>query len=119
MKSIIQNENVCFFCGTTLNLERHHCLHGTANRKLADKYGLTVLLCRRHHEEAHREKATDRILQVRAQMAWEEHYGSRSDFMAVFGRDYLWATEDPAEAETRQIDPAVQAREASEKEEQQ
>jgi len=113
MKSIIQQENVCFFCGTTRDLQTHHCLHGTANRKLADKYGLTVRLCRKHHEEAHREKTTDRILQVRAQIAWEEHYGNRSDFMAVFGRDYLWQGNDTDELRNEQNDPDVQAREAS------
>jgi len=113
MKSIIQTECVCFFCGTTQNLERHHCIHGTANRKLAEKYGLTVYLCRRHHEEAHREKATDRILQVRAQMAWEERYGTTNDFVAVFGRNYLWQGNDTDEPRNEQNDPAVQAREAS------
>ena len=70
-------------------MELHHCIHGTANRKLADKYGLTMWLCKRHHEIVHRDADTDLILKKRAQMAWEERYGNRSDFMAVFGRSWL------------------------------
>lgn len=41
-KSVLQDEKKCFLCGTTLNLERHHVLHGTAMRRIADKLGLTV-----------------------------------------------------------------------------
>ena len=51
MKSIIQKEKECYLCGSTLNLEKHHCIHGTAGRKLADKYGLTVWLCAYHHRD--------------------------------------------------------------------
>lgn len=117
-RSIIQDEPVCFFCGTTNQLELHH-VFGGANRKWSEKYKITVYLCKRHHMEAHSDKATRRILQVRGQMAWEERYGNTSDFMAVFGRNFIFEDEDPAEAETRQIDPIVQALGASEKEEQQ
>lgn len=106
MKSIIQTERVCFFCGSTNQLERHH-IFGAANRKYSEKYGLTVYLCKRHHMEAHSDMATRRILQVRGQMAWEERYGSKSDFMAVFGRDYLWEGNDPENQEPCQIAPVL------------
>jgi glutamyl/glutaminyl-tRNA synthetase len=39
MKSVIQFEKECYICGRTTNLHVHHLLHGTANRKLSDKYG--------------------------------------------------------------------------------
>ena len=112
MKSIIQKERQCFFCGTTRDLQLHHCIHGTANRKLADKYGLTVYLCLRHHEMVHTEKRADRILQMKAQAEWEKHYGNRNDFLAVFGRDYLWQGNDPTEDEKRENDPFLRSTEA-------
>lgn len=88
-KSIIYDEPRCFFCGSTRDLQTHHCIHGTANRKLADKYGLTVILCRRHHEMVHMDVGMDIALKMEAQRAWEKQYGSRDDFMRVFGRSYL------------------------------
>ena len=42
MKSIIQKEKRCFFCGSVRNLEKHHIFGGTKNRKWSEKYGLTV-----------------------------------------------------------------------------
>ena len=89
MKSIMWGEKACFFCGSTSELQTHHCIHGTANRKLADKYGLTVILCRRHHEAVHQDEGMDIALKMEAQRAWEKQYGSRNDFMRVFGRSYL------------------------------
>lgn len=36
MESIIKTGRYCFFCGRTDRLEKHHALHGTANRRKAD-----------------------------------------------------------------------------------
>lgn len=83
----------CFFCNNTLNLEEHHCLHGTANRKKADKYGLTVWLCNYHHtggmKSVHRCKQTDDQLKEYAQRYFEENIGDRELWMKEFGRNYL------------------------------
>ena len=89
MKSIMWGEKACFFCGSTSELQTHHCIHGTANRKLADKFGLTIILCRRHHEMVHMDVGMDIALKMEAQRAWEKQYGSRNDFVRVFGRSYL------------------------------
>ena len=44
-KSIMQRgEPRCFICGKTVDLERHHVMAGTANRKLSEKYGLHTVL---------------------------------------------------------------------------
>ena len=111
MKSIMQEEKECWFCHTTRNLELHHCIHGTANRKLADKYGLTVYLCHGHHEMVHRIADADLILKTRAQIAFEAHH--RGDFKAIFGRNYLWEGNDPPESAEGQETAKFQAREAS------
>ena len=48
-ESIICNEKVCFRCGTTKGLHRHHIISGSAFRKKSEKYGLWVYLCVEHH----------------------------------------------------------------------
>ena len=83
----------CFFCSNTQNLEEHHCLHGTANRKKADKYGLTVWLCNYHHtgglKSVHRCYEMDLILKQYAQEYFEKNIGSHLLWMQEFGRNYL------------------------------
>jgi hypothetical protein len=90
-RSILQEEKVCFLCGTTLNLELHHVLHGTAMRKIADKLGLTVWLCSEHHRgknSPHMNKAIDTDLKRFAQSEYEKRH-DRFDWMAKVGRNYL------------------------------
>ena len=83
----------CFFCQNTEGLDPHHCLHGTANRKKAEKYGLVVWLCRYHHTEGlrsvHKCKATDLILQRYAQRYFLENIGDMDLWMKEFGKNYL------------------------------
>lgn len=90
---MIMRDYKCFFCGNTQNLEEHHCLHGTANRKKADEYGLTVWLCNYHHtgglRSVHRCKQTDKILQVFAQKYFLEHLGDMELWMKEFRKNYL------------------------------
>ena len=91
MKSIICNKKECYLCGST-PVERHHCIHGTAGRKLADKYGLTVWLCPFHHRDqkhgVHGNAALDRWFKELAQNCVEIVYGHEK-WMQVIGRDYL------------------------------
>ena len=51
MESIIQKKKRCYVCRSPY-VEQHHVFYGTANRKLSDKYGLTVWLCHEHHTGA-------------------------------------------------------------------
>ena len=93
MKSIICNDKCCYLCGGTENLEEHHCLHGTANRKLADKYGLTVMLCEKHHRRSPEgvhggNTVVDLLLKRIAQLCFEMRH-SHEKWMQVFGRNYL------------------------------
>ena len=41
MKSILQTDRSCYFCGSVVGLEEHHIFAGTANRKISEKYGLS------------------------------------------------------------------------------
>lgn len=90
-KSILQSEKQCFYCGTTLNLERHHCIHGTAGRRIADKLGLTIWLCSEHHRgnySPHQNRELDLRLKRFAQSCYEDKH-SREEWMQKVGRNYL------------------------------
>lgn len=92
MKSVMQAKKQCFVCATTLNLHEHHVWHGTANRKKAEEYGLKVYLCQEHHTGSHGvhfNKALDEGLKMLAQSKFEELYGSREDFIKIFGKSVL------------------------------
>ena len=89
-RSIIQggnNSETCFLCFSKA-ADRHHCMHGTANRKKAEKYGLTVWLCRECHRKLHDQGLNDLFLQQTAQQAFEAKYGHEL-WMEEFGKDYL------------------------------
>lgn len=90
MKSIMQKDKCCYICGTERGLHLHHCLHGTANRKLADRDGLTVYLCAEHHRRVHAINDMDLSLKQFAEEAYLEHYGKTiKDFVARYGKNYL------------------------------
>lgn len=91
MESILQVEKKCFLCGRQTMLECHHALHGTANRKNAEHYGLKVWLCRDCHtgtNGVHRNREKDLKVIRYAQEKFEEQYG-REEFIKVFGKNYL------------------------------
>lgn len=90
--SIIQSEKKCFITGSELNLHEHHIMHGTANRKLSEKYGLKVWLRADWHNMAsycvHNDPELDLYLKRVAQKAFEKKY-SHEKWMQVFGKNYL------------------------------
>ncbi len=92
MKSIIQKNKECFFCGMTEDLDKHH-IFGGPNRKLSEKYKCVVWLCKRHHtmsnEAVHLNRGNDLALKTKCQESWENIYGSREDFIRIFGKSYL------------------------------
>ena len=81
----------CFVCGSPY-VQVHHCLHGTANRRLADKYGLVIPLCQEHHlgnTGVHKNSDFDASLKRLAQEKFEVVYGANTSFQEVFGRSFL------------------------------
>lgn len=89
-RSIISNDRVCYVCGATYNLHRHHIFYGP-NRKKSEKYGCWVYLCAKHHnmsdQGVHFNKALDNSLKRQAQERWQEKNGDK--FVEVFGKNYL------------------------------
>ena len=87
--SIMQTKEECYITGSRINLDRHHCLHGTANRKIAEKYGLWVYLRHDIHMRLHeKDKKLDRQLEQNAQRAFEEKY-SHELWVQLFRKNYL------------------------------
>lgn len=94
--SVMQaDERYCYihlhYMGLEVNgTDKHHCLHGTANRKLADADGLYVKLCRNCHRLLHDKRYHDRDLQILAQLKWQEmNNKSTQDFIDRYGKSYL------------------------------
>lgn len=95
MKSIMDTQKgTCYVCGRSCESQEHHIFYGTANRNLSEKYGLKVYLCLNHHtagpEAIHNgNEELSRRLKQEGQRAFESRHGSRSDFMRIFGKNYL------------------------------
>lgn len=115
MKSILQDKKsgCCYICehwrgddSIKRDLEEHHIFYGP-NRRLSERYGLKVMLCRYHHQGdihgAHDaihnnpDKTNDQRLKAIAQQAWEKRFAkalagtekAHEEFRAVFGKNYI------------------------------
>ena len=102
----------CYYCGTTENVELHHCIHGNKeNRSLATQYHLLIGVCSNHHRgdngiHGRYGKEMDLKLQAEAQRAWEQRRirkgksqpdTVRDEWLAIFGKDYIKEFEDYVE----------------------
>lgn len=83
--------NTCMFTGST-DVERHH-VFGSYNKKRSEKYGFIAPLRRDLHPNGVKAcgnwKEVDEYLKRRCQTYYEEHIGTRDEFMKEFGRSYL------------------------------
>lgn len=87
----------CWLCGRNGNgdpLDRHH-IFGGANRKLSEKYGLTVDLCHFQchifgQDAVHNNPDTMQELHEYGQRkAMHDNGWSKEDFIRIFGKNYL------------------------------
>lgn len=86
-KSIITDKReTCFLCLRPAS-EMHHTVFGRF-RKLSDKYGLIVPLCRECHDMVHKDNKTALMLKQISQNAFDEKYG-QGEFIKVFGVNFL------------------------------
>lgn len=90
-KSIICNDPVCYECGRPQYLQLHHCLHGTANRTLADEDGLVVYLCVYCHNRLHDgdTRLDNKLMRVAERAYLETYKKTIPDFIARYGKNYL------------------------------
>ena len=80
--------NRCLICGKEAS-DRHHLIGGTANRRISDRYKLTVYLCRECHRMVHDDPKWNLALKRYGQKLWEDKYGSREEFIKIFGKSWL------------------------------
>lgn len=88
--SVIFNGDHCYICGSRAH-HKHHSLHGTANRKLAEKYKLYVPLCHVCHERVHssKDRGLDKALMSDAEFCFEIAYPDL-DFLKIFGKHFKY-----------------------------
>lgn len=89
--AIISEKNMIFcYCCSYPYVEIHHIFHAFA-RNASDRYGYIVPLCHRCHMALHdgKEDELDLHLKQLAQVHFEEHHGTRDEFIQIFGRSYL------------------------------
>lgn len=81
----------CIYTGSTC-VERHH-IFGAANRDRSEKYGFVVPLRPDLHPNGafagQSAKLIDIELKQKAQHYYEEHHGSRQEFIKEFGKSYI------------------------------
>lgn len=94
LKSVLTDDmQHCIFTGST-QIHIHHIFPGT-RRKKSDQYNFVVPLAYWLHEygpeSVHENPNTGYDLQLKqmAQTYFEKHIGSRQQFIAEFGRNYL------------------------------
>ena len=92
-KSLLCNNKMCFICGTTFNLHKHH-IFGGANRSKSEKDGCWCYLCASHHNMSnkgvHFDRNKDLELKKICQVAWmTENKKTVEDFIKEYGRSYL------------------------------
>ena len=91
MKSIMQKDKFCYYCGTCQSLQLHHIYFGSL-RKISDENGFTCWLCMQHHtgskQSPHHNREIDLALKKLCQKAYERTH-SRAEFMKLIGRNYL------------------------------
>lgn len=81
----------CMFTGYA-PVERHH-IFGASNKKRSEYYGFIAPLRPDLHPNGvfagPDAKQVDLRLKTMAQAYYEEHYGTREEFLQEFGRNYL------------------------------
>lgn len=101
MKSIVtEYTQNCIFCGTPTT-DTHHLVFGSGHRKLSDKDGLVVPVCRDHHTTGryriHDNPTSETLSKIVGQLAYEKHKvaegmtedEARASFRKRYGRSYL------------------------------
>lgn len=99
MRSIMQEDwETCYICGRNQTadmwgLEKHH-VFGGKNRRLSEKYGLTIHICggrchRNGPQSVHKDSRISNSLHMIGQRAFENVHGTREDFIRLFGKNYL------------------------------
>lgn len=80
--------SLCMNCGSTYRMTKHEVFEGR-NRINSMKYGFVLPLCMRCHQELQEDITFNDKWKKKSQMYFEEHIGTRDDFLSIFRRNYL------------------------------
>lgn len=80
--------SLCMNCGSTYRMTKHEIFEGR-NRINSMKYGFVLPLCIRCHQELQEDISFNDKWKKKSQMYFEEHIGTRDDFLSIFRRNYL------------------------------
>ena len=93
MKSVFQDEKVCFITGSIEGLEEHHIIYGNGRRDISERYGYKVWLRYDLHNDSkhsvHKSSKFDLELKQMAQNHFEQIHGTRDEFTSIFGMNYF------------------------------
>lgn len=91
---------LCAICGK-LATETHHLIYGSSQRKLADRDGITMPLCRSCHKDIHYIGKLGALSKMFGQLMWERWFmadfghadktlkDTREEFRQRYGQSYL------------------------------
>jgi hypothetical protein len=87
-------EDICTYPGCRIGYAHLHEDFGGKNRQLSIEYGFQRRLCYEHHNmpggmNPHHNKDIAEQYKREAQAKFEKLYGTREDFIRLFGRNYL------------------------------
>jgi len=90
--SIIADDlSKCVVCGITTGINKHEVFYGK-NRQNSINYKFIIPLCQKHHtgkNGIHFNNELNLFYKRLCQKKFEEEYGTRNDFIKIFGRNYL------------------------------
>lgn len=88
---IVDSLDHCIVCGRP-HPHKHEVFFGGKARNASIKYGMVIPLCYEHHEgndSPHLNREIDLKYKKMAQAKWEETYGTRTQFITIFGKSYI------------------------------
>lgn len=103
MKSIVDQSDLCFFCGKPKEAE-HHLVFGMSLRNIAENDGIKIGICNTHHNmgeitrRIHGNTMAERMSKMIGQLVWEKHEiaekgiteeEARKKFIERYGRNFI------------------------------
>lgn len=84
----IHDGDFCLECGATAT-DTHHTLFGNKDRDNAEKFGLTIRLCRNCHSRLHdKDEAMAEKYRRLGQLCFEYEYG-HEEYMRLFYKNHI------------------------------
>lgn len=80
--------SMCMNCGSMYQVTKHELFPGK-NRRNSMKYGFVLPLCVGCHQKLQDDVDFSSKWKKKSQKYFEDHYGTREEFIKIFRRNYL------------------------------